>query len=321
MSGVPRLESARLLHFDGSLALLPGDGAASSPEAATASQAGPASALFYNPFDDAGEATDDEDGGGGEDGNDDDIGYLGGEGEFLLCPWPGSRAVVLVVMCYLRNSETCVSKPSRDSKATVTEPVRNHRGTVANRFETTSRSQVAESAQRVAEELRFRYENMLHPTVPEPFRRPSRRFCCFVWVVPPKPYVSHAIRQATGRPQATLTMETEGVPDQGAGGPGRGPSFPPVGPRGRQEGSSRGSPIRFRYGRPVFFSFSFLFFSLFLSICLCLCRSPCLSVSLSRCLSLSLSLPPCFTVSLFSLSLSLSLCFLSPPLSTRGAQG
>ena len=29
LSGIPRLESARLLHFEGPLALLPGDGAAS----------------------------------------------------------------------------------------------------------------------------------------------------------------------------------------------------------------------------------------------------------------------------------------------------
>ncbi|CAM9752304.1 unnamed protein product, partial [Ectocarpus sp. 8 AP-2014] len=63
LSGIPRLESARLLHLHGGLALLPGDGAAS--QAASASQAAAAaaaasSALFYNPFEEAVGGMDDE---------------------------------------------------------------------------------------------------------------------------------------------------------------------------------------------------------------------------------------------------------------------
>ncbi|CAM9384308.1 unnamed protein product, partial [Ectocarpus sp. 13 AM-2016] len=69
LSGIPRLESARLLHLHGGLALLPGDGAAS--QAASASQAAAAaaaasSALFYNPFEEAVAGMDDEESDNGD---------------------------------------------------------------------------------------------------------------------------------------------------------------------------------------------------------------------------------------------------------------
>lgn len=91
MSGIPRLESARLLHFAGPLALLPGDGATEAATAAATAAAVAAPALFYNPFDD--DAADDDDGdwygddggdgesgrgGGWEDGGDGDIDISGG---------------------------------------------------------------------------------------------------------------------------------------------------------------------------------------------------------------------------------------------------
>lgn len=79
LSGIPRLESARLLHLHGGLALLPGDGAAS--QAASASQAAAAaaaasSALFYNPFEEAVGGMDDEE----SENGDGDIDSHGGEG-------------------------------------------------------------------------------------------------------------------------------------------------------------------------------------------------------------------------------------------------
>lgn len=59
LPGIPRLESARLLHFEGPLALLPGDGVTSleacPSSSIPSSQRAASSSLFYNPFDDTGD--------------------------------------------------------------------------------------------------------------------------------------------------------------------------------------------------------------------------------------------------------------------------
>lgn len=74
MLGVPRLESARLIHFEGPLALLPGDGATTlesnypSAQAAATQAAATRSALFYNPFEDSPELGDHTFGGDGDAG-------------------------------------------------------------------------------------------------------------------------------------------------------------------------------------------------------------------------------------------------------------
>lgn len=81
LSGIPRLESARLLHFEGPLALLPGDGAASL--ASNSGSQATSSALFYNPFDDAAgleEGFNSGGGGGWDDGDGDSDGTGGGSG-------------------------------------------------------------------------------------------------------------------------------------------------------------------------------------------------------------------------------------------------
>lgn len=76
LPGIPRLESARLLHVDGPLALLPGDGSAASASSAAASRRGsPPTAFFYNPFD---RSAGDADGGGS--GGDAGAGGVGSRG-------------------------------------------------------------------------------------------------------------------------------------------------------------------------------------------------------------------------------------------------
>lgn len=78
LPGIPRLESARLLHFEGPLALLSGDGVASvGSDSQSLARTAP-NALFYNPFDDGAEGDGFDIGGGGWDDDDGDSDGTGG---------------------------------------------------------------------------------------------------------------------------------------------------------------------------------------------------------------------------------------------------